>query len=151
VISKLRDQLIGAWELVSFVEKPLNAATQNYPMGERPMGIIMYTPDGYMSAQLMRSNPRHFVSADWFKATPEEQAWAASSYFAYAGPFHVDEEKGLVTHFVAVSLFPNWIGQKQQRIMRIEHNTLHLSTTSPMQSEGHSVNAYLEWRSVTDC
>jgi len=99
----------------------------------------------------MRSNPCHFVSADWFKATPEEQAWAASSYFAYAGPFHVDEEKGLVTHFVAVSLFPNWIGQKQQRIMRIEHNTLHLSTTSPMQSEGHSVNAYLEWRRVTDC
>jgi hypothetical protein len=47
---KLRDQLIGASELVSFVCKPLNTSAHNYPIGERPTGIIMYTPDGYMSA-----------------------------------------------------------------------------------------------------
>ena len=81
---KLHDQLIGAWELVSYVEKPLNGAPPNYPMGERPMGIIMYTPDGYMSAQLMRTNPGHFASGDWFKATPEEYERVASTYFAYA-------------------------------------------------------------------
>ena len=56
---ELCDQLVGAWELVSYVEKPLNGSPPNYPMGERPMGIIMYTPDGYMSAQLMRPNPGH--------------------------------------------------------------------------------------------
>src|SRR6185312_585937 len=61
---KLHDQLIGVWELVSYVEKPLNGAPPSYPMGERPMGIIMYTPDEYMSAQLMRSNPGHFASDD---------------------------------------------------------------------------------------
>ena len=83
---KLHDQLIGAWELVSYVEKPLNGAPPNYPMGERPMGIIMYTPDGYMSAQLMRPNPGHFASGDRFKAAPEEYGRVASGYFfAYAG------------------------------------------------------------------
>jgi hypothetical protein len=25
----------------------------------------MYTPDEYMSAQLMQTNPAHFVSGDW--------------------------------------------------------------------------------------
>ena len=138
---KLRDKLIGAWKLVSFVEKPLNGSPPNYPMGERPTGIIMYTPDGYMSAQLMRANPGHFAS-DWFKATSEEYARVASTYFAYAGPFEVDEESSTVTH----SLFPNWIGQKQQRIARIEGDALHLSTVSPIQSGGRPVNAYLEWR-----
>ena len=78
---KLRDKLIGAWELVSFVEKPLNGFPLNYPMGETPLDIIMYTPDGYMSAQLMRPNPGHFAS-DWFKATSEEYARVASTYFA---------------------------------------------------------------------
>ena len=97
------------------MEKPLNGSLLNYPTGESPMGIIMYTPDGYMSAQLMRPNPSHFVSDDWFKATPEEYGRVASTYFAYAGPFRVDEEKSIVTHLVLVSLFPNWIGQKQQR------------------------------------
>jgi hypothetical protein len=142
---KLRDQLIGAWKLVSFVEKPLNGSPPNYPMGEKPMGIIMYTPDGYVSAQLMRANPGHFAS-DWFKATSEEHARVASTYFAYAGPFEVDEESKTVTHFVLVSLFPNWIGQKQRRITRIEGDALHLSTASPIQSGGRPVNAYLEWR-----
>jgi len=118
-------------------------------MGERPMGIIMYTPDGYMSAQLMRPNPGHFASRDWFKATPEEYERVASTYFAYAGAFQVEEEKKIVTHFVLVSLFPNWIGQKQQRIASIEGDLLHLSTASPIQSGGQSVNAYLEWRRVS--
>ena len=136
---RLRDKLTGAWKLVSFVEQPLNGSPPNYPMG-------VYTPDGYMSAQLMRPNPGHFASPDWFKATPEEYTRAAANYFAYAGPFEVDEESKTVTHFVLVSLFPNWIGQKQQRIARIESNVLHLSTASAIQSGGRPVNAYLEWR-----
>ena len=142
----LRNKLIGAWKLVSFVEKPLNGSA--HPMGERPTGIIMYTPDGYMSAQLMRTNPGHFAS-DWFKATSDEYARVASTYFAYAGPFEVDEESNTVTHFVVVSLFPNWIGQKQQRTARIEGDALHLSTASPINSGGRPVNAYLEWRRGT--
>ena len=147
----LRDQLIGGWELVSYMEEPLIESRPNYPMGERPMGTIMYTPDGYMSAQLMRSNPSHFVSDDWFKATPEEYGRAASTYFAYAGPFRVDEEKSIVTHIVLVSLFPNWIGQKQQRVARIEGDKLHLSTATPIQAGGQSVNAYLQWRRLGSC
>src|SRR5262249_51229867 len=115
-------------------------------MGERPMGI---TPDGYMSAQLMRPNPGHFASADWFKATPEEYGRVASGYFAYAGPFRVNEQKKIVTHFVLVSLFPNWIGRKQQRVAKIECDVLHLRTASPIQSGGQSVNAYLQWRRVS--
>ena len=53
---KLRDQLIGAWKLVSYVEKPIDGSAPFYPMGENPMGIIMYTPDGYMS--VVRNNYR---------------------------------------------------------------------------------------------
>ena len=145
---KLRDQLIGAWKLVSYVEKPVNGSAPNHPMGERPRGIIMYTPDGYMSAQLMRPDRSPFASGDWFKATPEEYAREASMYFAYTGPFDVNEKEKIVTHSVFVSVFPNWIGQTQQRVVRIEGDTLHLSTTSPIQAGGQAVNAYLQWQRV---
>jgi hypothetical protein len=143
---KLRDKLIGAWMLVSYVEKPVDGSAPNHPMGARPMGIIMYTPDGYMSAQLMRPNRSPFASGDWFKATPEEYGREASTYFAYSGSFHVDEEKETVAHSVFISLFPNWIGQTQQRVIKIEGATLYLSTASPIQSGGRMVNAYLQWR-----
>lgn len=43
---KLRDQLIGAWKLVFYTEKPIDGSAQFYPMGEKPLSIILYTPDG---------------------------------------------------------------------------------------------------------
>src|SRR5208282_4662937 len=35
---KLRDQLIGAWKLVSHVAKPVDGSVPLYPVGEKPMG-----------------------------------------------------------------------------------------------------------------
>jgi len=143
---KLRDQLIGAWKLVSYEERSVDGSAPFHPMGEKPMGLILYTPDGYMSAQLMHPERKPFASGDWFDGTEEEYRQEASTYIAYSGPFHVDEEKQTLTHSMFVSLFPNWTGQTQPRVVKIEGDTLHLSTASPLKSGGRTVNAYLEWR-----
>jgi hypothetical protein len=142
----LRDQLIGAWKLVSYVEKPIDGSPPFHPMGETPMGIIMYTPDGYMSAQLMRPNRRPFASGDWFKGTTSEYEEEATTYIAYSGPFHVDEEKKALTHSMFVSLFPNWIGQTQPREVTIEGDVLHLASVTPVQSCGKTVMSHLQWK-----
>ena len=149
VSAKLRDQLIGAWKLVSYVEKPVDGSAPFYPMSEQPMGIIMYTPDGYMSAQLSKPDRTPFASGDWFKGTDEDYRQEASTYIAYTGPFHVDEEKQTLTHSMFISLFPNWIGQTQPRVVKIEGNTLHLSTAAPITSGGKVVNSYLKWERAT--
>ena len=47
----LRDKLVGAWELVSYVERTALMA-QSISDGEDAQCLIMYTPDGYMSAQI---------------------------------------------------------------------------------------------------
>src|SRR5438874_9011883 len=77
---KLRDQLIGAWKLVSYEEKPVDGSPTVHPLGEDASGIIMYTPDGWMSAQLMRGGRQHFASGDWFKGTLDEYRAEASTY-----------------------------------------------------------------------
>ena len=51
----LRDKLVGAWELVSYVERDSPDGPARYPHGEDAQGLIMYTPDGYMSAQIQSS------------------------------------------------------------------------------------------------
>jgi len=142
----LRDRLIGAWKLVSYVEMPVDGSAASHPMGEHPLGIIMYTPDGYMSVHIMRPNRPPFASGDWFRGTSEEYEAAATSYIAYSGPYHVDEANGVLTHTMQLSFFPNWIGQTQPRVVEIEDDTLRLSTARPMQSGGRAVIAYLEWR-----
>ena|SRR5690349_15440089 len=107
----LREQLIGAWKLISYSESPVDGSPQRFPMGENAQGIIMYTPDGYMSAQLMRLGRRNFASGDWFEGTPEEFTEEGGGYIAYSGPFHVDEEKQALTHSMAVSLFQVGLGK----------------------------------------
>jgi hypothetical protein len=44
----------------------------------------------------------------------------ATSYIAYSGPFHVDEDNKTLTHSMFVSLFPDWTGQTQPRAVKIE-------------------------------
>jgi hypothetical protein len=144
--NKLKEQLIGAWKLVSYVEKPVDGSDPLYPMSEDPRGIIMYTPDGYMSAQLMHPDRGNFASGDWFDGTEAEYKNEASTYIAYTGPFHVDEEKQTLTHSMFISLFPNWTGQTQPRLVKIEGDLLHLSTASPIVSGGKTVNSYLTWK-----
>jgi hypothetical protein len=79
----LREQLIGAWKLVSYEERPVDGSPSFYPMSEQPMGIIMYTPDGYMSAQLSKPDRKPFASDDWFKGTDDDYKQEASTYIAY--------------------------------------------------------------------
>ena len=146
VSKSLRDRLIGAWSLVSYEERPVDGSPSFFPMGTSPKGIIMYTPDGFMSAQLSKPDRKLFASGDWFKASDAEFRDEATSYIAYAGPFHVDEEKQHLTHSMFISLFPNWIDQTQPRVVRIEGDQLFLSTANPISSGGKTVNSYLAWR-----
>jgi hypothetical protein len=142
----LRDRLIGAWKLVSYVEVPLDGSAPHHPFGEDARGIIMYTPDGYMSAQLSTASRAPFASGDWFVGTDEEYRAEASTYIAYSGRFEVDEEEGTLKHSMFVSLFPNWTGQTQARVARLEGDTLELGTASPIVRSGTPVYARLLWK-----
>ena len=142
----LREQLVGTWKLVSYVERPVDGSEPTYPMGEKLEGIIIYAPDGYMSVQLMRPDRAKFASGDWFGGTDKEIKEAARGYFAYSGPFHIDEEKKTLTHSMFVSLDPNWLGQTQTRVVKLEGDMLHLSTEKSVgvRGQGDDVLSYLE-------
>jgi hypothetical protein len=141
----LRDRLIGAWELVDVVEVPEDGSPPRHPFGERPIGFILYTPDGYMSAQIMRRR-RPTVCGEWTDLTAEECGQQAKGYLAYSGPYAVDEETGALTHTMAVSLFPGWLGQTQPRVVRLEGESLELSTAAPVWSGGVLVTTHISWR-----
>jgi hypothetical protein len=104
------------------------------PLGHEPRGLIIYTPDGYMSAQLSKPDRPKFASGDWCAGTADDYVAEATSYIAYSGRFDVDDEQQTLTHSMFVSLFPNWTGQTQPRQVKLEGNELHLGTASPIQS-----------------
>ena len=125
-----RDDLLGTWHLESYVSESDGAVDE--PLGPGPVGIIMYTDDGYMSAQLMRRDrPAH--------------ATAASGYLCYSGPFTVDEAASVVSHHVEVSLLPNWVGGTQVRHGRLDNGALVLRAEITSRS-GASTAHVLTWR-----
>jgi Lipocalin-like domain len=114
-------------------------------MTEEPMGIIMYTADGYMSAQLSKPNRKPFASATASKVRltstsrkpPPTSPIPASSR---------DEEAKTLQHSMFVSLFPYWIGQTQPRVVQIDGDDLYLSTANPIQSGGKEANSHFRWK-----
>jgi hypothetical protein len=143
--ARLRERLVGAWRLVDVVEEPVDGSPVRRPHGEQPIGLLLYTPDGHMSAQIMERRRDRAHTPDWSDLTSQEYADEARSYFAYSGTFQVDEAAGTVTHSVEVSLFPGWLGTGQVRAVKLDGRALELSTASPVQSGGRLVTTRISW------
>jgi Lipocalin-like domain len=141
----LRTNLIGAWALQSYAARSIDGSELIYPLGVDAQGIIMYTRDGYMSAQLMRSGRPLFSGDDLHLAADDELAAAASGYLTYAGPYSVVGD-GLIAHHVEISLLPNFIGGTQYRTARLQGSVLELSPPEPILIGGQRRNARLVWR-----
>lgn len=144
----LFNKLVGTWDLVEFIEVPVTGGEMTHPMGKNPKGLIMYNPDGYMSAQIMDTHRVNFHQERWTNATPEEYTQEASTYLAYSGPFKTDDEKQIVSHRMYISLFPNWTGQTQNRIVHFKDGFLHLESEKPFNSNCQLVIHKLTWKRV---
>lgn len=142
----LRQRLIGAWHLVRYVERPVDGSPAREPMTQNPQGLILYTSDGYMSAQLCTPGRRHFASNDWFVGSAEDFRAEATSYIAYSGPWEIGPEPDTLIHGMDVSLFPNWSDQRQIRKVQLDGDRLVLRSQAPVRSGGTLVDAELEWR-----
>jgi len=145
---RIFNQLIGSWTLVNLIEVSLDGGTITHPMGKDAKGLIIYNPDGYMSAQIMNPDRKKISKEHYTGATPEEYTQEGATYLAYSGPFQVNEEKKILTHSMYVSLFPNWTGQTQRRIVHFADGLLHLESSNPFFSNGVTVIHKLTWKRV---
>ena len=98
---------IGAWGLVSY-ELLLPSGVVEKPLGDHPLGRILYLENGQMSAQVVASELDPLADVDPREATLEEAARAWRNYVGYWGTFTVDVEAGVVVHAVDGAWFPNW-------------------------------------------
>ena len=121
--------LVGSWRLVKYEELPVDGSPTALPLGDRPKGYIIYSADGFMAAFLSSTDERS-------KAGP----------IAYAGPYSVDEEQQVVHQQADVSLVPGWAGKTHSRKVRMDRDSLILSTVSPAILSGRRANAVITWQ-----
>jgi len=149
-MSTLHDAILGGWELSSFssrdaatgaVTHPLGSSSGPSftspssrlaePLGSAPRGLILYTGDGYMSAQLTTG-----TGAQLTTGTDE-------TYIAYGGRFHVDEDTATVHHEVSVSMMPELLTAPQVRQVALDGDRLTLSATTT--NDGVTSHNTLVW------
>jgi lipocalin-like protein len=140
----IASQLVGVWKLVSYTDKQEGREDRS-PFGPAPEGLLIYTPDGFVSAQLMQPGRSPFQSSDWPRGTPDEYRQAGSGYIAYCGVYEVDELKATVTHTPSVALLPSLIHQGQLRSITLKGDRLTLSVGARAES-GASATSRLEWQ-----
>ena len=139
------DPLIGTWRLLSWENRSLADGGVSHPLGEDAVGYIMYGPDGYMSVAISRPDRARFAAGDLLGGGAEERARAAETYVSYCGRYEFRGET--VVHFVELSLFPNWVGAEQERLVEVAGDRLTLSTR-PMVLGGVLRTASLTWERV---
>ena len=136
--------LIGTWRLISWENRSADGRV-GYPVGKDAVGYIMYNPDGYMSVAIMCSKRITFAGGDLFGGSTQEKVQAAETYATYCGRYEFRGET--VIHHVDLSLFPNWVGVDQERLVELRGDKLTLST-HPILLEGMQRSAHLIWERV---
>ena len=125
-----------------------------WPMGENVQGIIMYTPDGYMSAQLLSPGQKPF-NQDRSGGSEAEWATVGRRFVGYTGHFFLDEkgdEQGrpILMHHMRTSSSPSLLGDTQRRMVRITEESdgryLNLGLEDPIEMKGEKRVVVVRWR-----
>jgi hypothetical protein len=138
-----RSQLLGAWELVRWEIIHDGGTRRTSPFGAGARGLLLYTPEGYMSASIMAAGRAPLTTANPRDAAPAERAAAFDGYFSYAGRYRVLGCE--VRHEVMIALNPLQVGTLQARQARLVGRRLELSADEPLP-DGHRRFHALHWR-----
>lgn len=147
-----RRNLLGVWELVSLQDLRPNGEVLDW-MGKKPTGMLIYSPDGRMTIQIMR-DPRPISagpiwSSDGHRLLPSAAANeirdAYSGYYAYFGTWDVDDRAHTVTHHVHASLRSAEVDSKYVRPYELSANQL-LFRYSVSAPDGEKRTRVLIWR-----
>jgi Lipocalin-like domain len=102
--------LAGTWMLESYELRHPDGSLER-PLGDEPLGLLIYGADGSVSAQL--------ASADE----------TGADSIAYSGTYEVDSAMASVTHHVVVSTDPAWTGRSLRRALLMDGERLVLSAS----------------------
>lgn len=136
--------LAGVWRLRRWAAEGDDGSVA-LPFGEAPEGILVYTSGGTMMTTIAPADRPPLTSADPLRGGPvAERSRAAETYIAYSGRYAYDGTD--VTHTVEMSLYPNWVGTRQVRHVRLsdDGDTLELST-DPFTLAGRRSIQRLTW------
>jgi hypothetical protein len=148
-----RQQLIGAWRLVSIDLLGPNGPIVDPFYQADSTGVIVYDSSGWMSVQIAAPNRRKFrvpatrPPSAQAGASSRSKATAFDTYYSYYGTWNLDEVRGVVTHHVKSSLLPAETGLSYAQNVTLEDG--RLTFTARDRSDGPETVRRKVWERIT--
>ena len=130
----LKEQLVGAWTLVSF--DSFDAAGKKVPNmeGRDIKGLLILTNNGRLSFQIITEFPK-IASKERLKTTPAEDTAVAHGVLSYFGTYTVSEADKTINYRIERSSFPNQVtGADAKRVATLTGDELKLD--NPARTAG---------------
>jgi hypothetical protein len=131
---KSRDQvsvadIIGAWRLLLFEEESEQGAL-SYPYGKDAKGSLYYLADGHVSVHIMEAGRGPTIGKSL--VLNKEIKYDQLPYLAYSGRYRLDGTTNRMIHEMEISLYPEWVGSQQVRVIELNGDQLKLSSQGPV-------------------
>lgn len=115
----MENQIIGVWQLIDFSFCDNFGNPKFKPFGKNIDGLLIYTNNGFMSANLGNLERKKFINNDYRLGEKDEIIEAFNNMISYSGQFEIIYNKNYIIHKIKMSMFPNWINQNVKRFFRI--------------------------------
>lgn len=137
-----QNAIVGVWKLTSYERKMLDTGKVERTLGENPVGYLIYTAGGHMSAVAFGADRK--TAAANAPTAAEALAWFQTTIAGYAGTYRVRGND--VVHHVEAAWTPAWVGTDQLRHFKIDGHQLTIET-APSRSvlDGKSSIRYLKF------
>ncbi len=138
----MKKQIIGSWRLNNFVLNNLTINKSILPYGKNPIGILIFSADGFMSVSIMAEERTDFEIESLQMSSSEEKISAIETYLTYAGKWRLEKDKIHVE--VITSLLPNWKNKEHYRTFQLIDETL-IFQTPKMKQGNFELMVELDW------
>lgn len=125
----LREQLVGAWELVSCERTTPNGASQPYCVNS--IGTLIFDASGRYAQMIAARGRPKLTSVNRFDAPAEQYKAAAQGFLANFGTWSVNENEKTVTRHYEGAMLPNYEGTDSKMSISIAGDQLTLVDPNP--------------------
>lgn len=138
------DAIVGSWELLRWSIEYPDGREPTLPFGPDAIGLIVYAPDGWMTATMCRRSRAGLSAPTAARASTASKAQAFDEYLSYGGRWRIDGDA--VVHDVRMSMNPTLLGLPQRREARLHDGRLELTAAETDPASGRSRLHRISWR-----
>jgi hypothetical protein len=133
----LKQQLVGTWSVISFVNENERTGKTTKVFGSDPKGYFMFDAADHFSINLIRARRPKFGNRDF--PTEGESKAALEGMIVMFGDYKVNETEHSISLHVIGGSFPAWENTNQKRFIAISGDELTYKNPTPATGSGTAV------------